>query len=218
MDSFSVRLRSLVMSKGVHTRRWRRGKGIHKDGKMNKKLADGGTARQSDKHKTLGQNPNNQRGGSLSFKRRAQIPAPMMRCLQLGVRTWGNLNFRIPGPRQFGQWHPSAPGRGEASSPPPPARSCDPGYPPGSGTGQHSVCSGLWRRPVVWASAPPLLPQKGETASTTPREAVCSPAWIPVISTVVLVCGGGRRGQFTEYPLSSHYGYMYPLSLSQGSN
>lgn len=67
MDSFSVRFSSLAMSKGVHTRQWRRGKGIHKDGKMNKKLADRGTARQSDKHKTLGQNPNNQRGGQFKL-------------------------------------------------------------------------------------------------------------------------------------------------------
>lgn len=89
---------SLVVSKDVQHSTMVAQERDTQDSKMNKKLANGGTARQSDKHKTLGQHKNQKRGG-LSFKRRAQIPAPMMRCLQLGVRTWGNLKFRIPGPR-----------------------------------------------------------------------------------------------------------------------
>lgn len=126
------------------------------------------------------------------------------------------LSPKLPHPRPspIRQWHPSAPGRGEASSSPlrPPPRSGDPGFPPGSGTGQHSVLRpatpcGLGFRTAV------ATPKRG-TASTTPREAVCSPAWNPVNSAVVPFCGGGRRGQFTEYPFSSHYGYMYPLSPS----
>lgn len=139
----------------------------------------------------------------------------MMRCLQLGVRTWGNLKFRIPGPRQFVNGIPRLPGVGKHRHPRPPRsgrviRGIPPAAEPANTVCPQACDDAMWVGlphhccyPKKWE----LPPQHRGKPSVPPHGTPSS----PLCYCFAEVDGGG---QFTEYPLSSHYGYMYPLSPS----
>lgn len=107
-----------------------------------------------------------------------------MRCLQLGVRTWGNLKFRIPGPRQFVNGIPRLPGVGKHRHPRPPRGRVIRGIPPAAEPA-NTVCAqacgdALWfglphhRCYPIKGKLPPQLRGK---PSVPPHGTPSSPLW-----------------------------------------